>query len=87
MLIPLLAQDVLDGDADTYGFLMAASGVGSLVSRAGHRLRQRPTMRLLLAGAAVIGVALLGLSLVAPAGRPRAHVRRRLGHDRHGRDD
>ena len=65
VLIPVLAQDVLHGDADTYGFLMAASGAGSLVSALAIAFVLQPTMRLLLAGTAAIGAAFIGLSLVA----------------------
>jgi MFS family permease len=32
VIIPAYARDVLGGDATTYGFLMAASGVGSLIA-------------------------------------------------------
>ena len=32
MLGPLVARDILGGGAETYGFLMAAAGVGSLIS-------------------------------------------------------
>ncbi len=64
VVIPVLAQDVLHGDADTYGFLMSATGVGSLVSALLIAFGQRPTMGRLLAGAAAVGVPmiLVGLS-------------------------
>jgi MFS family permease len=63
VLIPVLARDVLHGDAATFGFLMAASGVGSLASAAMIAVGQRPTLRLLLIGAAVFGIALIALGL------------------------
>jgi len=63
VLIPVLARDVLRGDADTFGFLMAASGAGSLVSALSIAFGQRPTLRLLLAGALAIGVGMVGLGL------------------------
>ena len=62
-LLPLLARDVLSGDAGTYGFLMAATGVGSFASAVSMAFGQSPSMRLLLAGATVIGLATLGLAL------------------------
>jgi MFS family permease len=63
VLMPLVARDVLHGDADTYGFLMAATGVGSLVSALSIAFGQRPSMRRLLMGAAAIGVAMVGMGL------------------------
>ncbi len=63
VLIPLVARDVLGGNAETYGFLMAATGVGSLVSALSIAFGQRPTMLRLLAGAATIGIAMVGLGL------------------------
>jgi MFS family permease len=65
VLIPVMAQDVLHGDADTYGFMMAASGMGSLICALAIAFAWRPTLRLLLAGTTVIGVAFLGLATVA----------------------
>jgi MFS family permease len=63
VLIPLVARDVLGGNADTYGFLMAATGVGSLLSALSIAFGQRPTMGRLLAGAAAIGIAMVGVGL------------------------
>lgn len=61
--IPVLARDVIGGDADTYGFLMAASGIGSLSSALAIAFGQRPTLRLLVVGAGAIGVALMLLGI------------------------
>ena len=61
VLIPLVARDMLGGDADTYGFLMSATGVGSLVSALSIAFGGRPTMLRLLAGAATVGLAMMGL--------------------------
>jgi MFS family permease len=63
VLVPVLARDVLHGDASAFGFLMAASGIGSLASAALIAYGQRPTLRLLLTGAGVFGVALIGLGI------------------------
>jgi MFS family permease len=63
VLIPLVARDVLGGDADTYGFLMAASGAGSLLSALTIAFGGRPTMARLLVGAAAIGLAMFGLGI------------------------
>lgn len=63
VLIPILARDVLHGDADTYGFLMSAAGLGSLVSALTIAFGRRPTLRLLLLGAAVVGVGMIGLGI------------------------
>jgi MFS family permease len=63
VLGPLLAADVLHGDADTYGFLMAASGFGSLAGALLIAFGARPTMMRLVTGAFVGGVGLILLSL------------------------
>jgi MFS family permease len=63
VMIPLVARDVLGGDADTYGFLMAASGAGSLLSALTIAFGGRPTMTRFLAGALAIGLAMTGLGL------------------------
>jgi MFS family permease len=62
VLIPLLARDVLHGDADTYGFLMAASGFGSFVSAMAIAFGARPTLLRLVTGAAIAGVGLIALA-------------------------
>jgi MFS family permease len=63
VLIPLVARDVLGGQADTYGFLMAASGAGSLLSALSIAFGGRPTMPRLLLGAFAIGLAMFGLGI------------------------
>lgn len=63
VLVPLLARDVLGGGAETYGFLMAATGIGSLAAALQVAFGGRPTLRLLVLGAAVIGCALLGVGV------------------------
>jgi predicted MFS family arabinose efflux permease len=63
VLVPVLARDVLGGQADVFGFLMASSGVGSLVSSLSIAFGQRPSMRLLVTGAGAVGVAMIGLGM------------------------
>jgi MFS family permease len=63
VLMPIMARDVLGGGAETFGFLMAASGVGSLLSALMIAFGQRPTVRLLLTGAAVFGIGLVGVGI------------------------
>ena len=63
VLMPLLASRVLNGNADTYGFLMSAAGVGSLVSAISIAFGQRPTLVRLLLGAAAIGLGMIGLGI------------------------
>ncbi len=63
VMIPLVARDVLGGNADTYGFLMSAAGVGSLVSALSIAFGRKPTMGRLLLGAAVVGLSMAGLGL------------------------
>jgi predicted MFS family arabinose efflux permease len=65
VLIPVYARDVLLGDADTFGFLMAASGVGSLSGAMMIAFGVRPTMRLLISGVVVLGLAMTALGLTA----------------------
>jgi len=62
VLMPLYAADSLHGDASTYGYLMAAAGVGSLAAALLIAFGLRPTLRLLVSGSALIGLALVGLA-------------------------
>jgi sugar phosphate permease len=63
VLIPLVARDVLKGDADTYGFLLSAAGVGSLVSALSIAFRRSASTRRLFIGAALVGLGMVGLGL------------------------
>jgi MFS family permease len=63
VLIPLVARDVLHGDADTYGFLLSAAGVGSLVSALSMAFRRTSSTRRLFVGAALVGLGMVGLGL------------------------
>ena len=79
---------MLGGDADTYGFLMSAAGVGSFLAAISIAFGQRPTMRRVLMGAACVGIGMIGLSLLALVpDQPGADVPGRLGNDLDGRDD
>lgn len=63
VVMPLYAAETLHGDASTYGYLMAAAGLGSLVAALLIAFGMRPTLQLLVAGTALIGIALVGLAL------------------------
>jgi MFS family permease len=62
--LPLLARDVLGGDATTFGFLNSAAGVGSLIGALALAVTGRaPTFVRLLIGTTTIGIAMIGLGL------------------------
>ena len=63
VVMPLYAAETLHGDASTYGYLMAAAGVGSLAAALLIAFGMRPTLRLLVIGSALIGIALIGLAI------------------------
>lgn len=63
VLIPVVARDVLRGDADTYGFLMSVSGLGSLVAALSIAFRASKSMNRLFIGAALCGLAMVGLGV------------------------
>jgi MFS family permease len=67
VLVPVYARDVLGGDATTYGFLMAATGIGSLACALMIAAGLRPTLRLLVTGAAVLGASLVVLAVAESA--------------------
>lgn len=64
--VPLLAKNVLHGDAGLYGFLMSAMGVGALVGAIALAFvsGRGPQRRLLVAGAVLVSAAELALALV-----------------------
>jgi MFS family permease len=64
VLMPIFARDVLHGGPHTLGFLMAANGIGALVS-AGYMASRRTVIglgRIIAAGAAVFGCGLIAFS-------------------------
>jgi MFS family permease len=64
-LVPIFAEDILKGGAETLGFLMAASGVGALAG--GIHLATRQTIlgvgKLIAIAPAILGIGLIGFSL------------------------
>jgi MFS family permease len=65
VLLPVLAKQVFDGSAATFGMLSSVIGVGSLFGALAVASRGAPTVRLLTGAAAVFGVAML-LDAIAP---------------------
>ncbi len=64
VIIPVLARDVLHSDASGFGFLMTASGIGSLLAAAWMAaLPGSPRPVGILVGAGVLGAAELALAL------------------------
>jgi len=63
VVVPPLARDVLASDAQGYGFLMTATGVGSLSAALGVAFLGRPGVRVLVGGAIVLGLLELALGL------------------------
>ena len=57
VLVPPLAKDILHSDAAGYGFLMAASGVGSLTAALGIAFNGRARALWIVVGALLLGVA------------------------------
>jgi MFS family permease len=63
VIMPPYAQDVLDSDAAGYGFLMAASGVGSLMGALWLAFGGAPRVRRIAYGAIVLGAGEIALGL------------------------
>ena len=64
VIIPALARVVLESDATGYGFLMTATGIGSLVAALGIAFSGRSRPAIIPLGAIILGIALLATSLV-----------------------
>ncbi|HEU0244835.1 MAG TPA: MFS transporter [Candidatus Limnocylindrales bacterium] len=64
VIIPALARVVLQSDATGYGFLMTATGIGSLVAALGIAFSGRSRPVIIPLGAIVLGLALLATSVV-----------------------
>ena len=64
VIMPVFAEHVLHGDPTTLGFLLAASGVGSLFAALHIAAGLRPSLKLVVVAAVTLGVALVGLSQV-----------------------
>jgi MFS family permease len=56
VVVPAMARDMLGSGAEGYGFLMAASGLGSLVAALAVAFLGRPSQRVLVGGAIVLGI-------------------------------
>ena len=64
VIIPALARDVLHTDATGYGFLMAASGIGSLAAALRIAFSGRSRLRVIAGGAMLLGVAEIAAAAV-----------------------
>jgi MFS family permease len=62
VLLPAFAQDDLGSDAAGFGFLMAASGIGSLLAALRLVMGGRPRPTRLATGALILGVATMALA-------------------------
>jgi hypothetical protein len=60
--LPLIAQDLLSGGPEAFGFLAAASGAGSLVSAMALAFGARTTLARILTGAIVVGLATVAVA-------------------------
>jgi MFS family permease len=56
VLVPAMSKDVLGAGADGYGFLMAASGVGSLIAAISLALLGRPRPGIIVGGGLLLGI-------------------------------
>ncbi len=56
VVIPPFARNVMQSGADGYGYLMAASGIGSLLAALSIAFRGRPNPRIIVGGAIVLGL-------------------------------
>ncbi len=63
VVIPPLTEEVLHSDATGYGFLMAASGLGSLVAALYIAFSTRSRVGLIAGGAILLGIAEIALGL------------------------
>jgi MFS family permease len=63
VVIPPLTEEVLHSDATGYGFLMAASGLGSLVAALYIAFSPRSRVGLIAGGALLVGVAEIALGV------------------------
>ncbi len=63
VIIPAYAQDVLDSGAAGYGFLMAASGVGSLIAALWLAFGHSGRIRHIAHGAILLGIGEVGLGV------------------------
>jgi MFS family permease len=68
VIIPALTEQVLHSDAAGYGFLMTASGAGSLLAALSIAFTSRARTNLIFAGAVLVGIGeiALGVSRVFP---------------------
>jgi MFS family permease len=62
--IPALAREVLRTDATGFGFLMTATGVGSLVAALWLAFARRPAVAMVPAGALLLGAGLLAAAVL-----------------------